>query len=405
MAVTPARRALAVLVPVAVLGALVACADDGDAGADDRGGGEAEQATPPPEQFTGSVEDFYVVPDPLPAGEPGDLIRVQQIEAAPGERGLRIMYHSTDANGDDRAVTGVVHHPTGPPPEGGWPVLAWAHGTSGIAPRCAPSRIPMVPNAYGVEGVRVAPDYVGLGPEGEVHPYLSAAGEGNAMVDGVRAVHQIDGAGAGDRWLVVGHSQGGHAALVTNEIAADAVPAYDLLGTVAIAPGAQFTETYGDEVPFRIITALVLFGGVDENPDIDPASYLSPQVMAAATPVMRDECLGPIIDALVPFAVSPDFYVQDPLDDEAARAWMEENDPGQVVSDSPLLLISGGRDGIVVPARTNALYDRLCDLGQVVQFLDLPEATHDSEPLDAADQISGWLADRLAGEPAPTTCA
>ena len=112
-----------------------------------------------------------------------------------------------------------------------------------------------------------------------------------------------------------------------------------------------------------------------------------------------------IIDALVPFAVSPDFYVQDPLDDEAARGWMEENDPGQVVSESPLLLISGGRDGIVVPARTNALYDRLCDLGQVVQFVDLPEATHDSEPVDAADQISGWLADRLAGEPASSTCA
>lgn len=403
MAVTAVHRALAALVPVALLGSLVACSADDDAGADDRGGDAAEQAADAPEQFTGSVEDFYVVPDPLPPGDPGELIRVQQIDAAPGERGLRIMYHSAD--GGDRAVTGVVHYPTGPPPEGGWPVLAWAHGTSGIAPQCAPSRVPLVPDAYGVEGVRVAPDYVGLGPEGEVHPYLSAAGEGNAMVDGVRAAHQIEEAAAGGRWLVVGHSQGGHAALVTNEIGPDALPEYDLLGTVAIAPGAQFTETYGDEVPFRIITALVLFGSADEHPDIDPASYLSPEVMAVATTVMRDECLGPIIDALVPFAVSPDFYVQDPLDDEVARGWMEENDPGQVVSESPLLLISGGRDGIVVPARTNALYERLCDLGQVVQFIDLPEATHDTEPVDAADQISGWLADRLAGEPASSTCA
>src|SRR5690606_28193025 len=113
----------------------------------------------PPERFTGSVEDFYVAPDPLPPGEPGDLIRVQPVEAPPGEAGLRIMYRSTDGDGEPRAVTGVVYHPTDPPPDGGWPVLASAHGTTGIAPSCAPSRFPSPPEAYGVTGVRVATDY------------------------------------------------------------------------------------------------------------------------------------------------------------------------------------------------------------------------------------------------------
>jgi predicted esterase len=84
---------------------------------------------------------------------------------------------------------------------------------------------------------------------------------------------------------------------------------------------------------------------------------------------------------------------------------MEENDPAQAAVDAPLLLISGDRDIIVVPARTHALYDRLCDLGQVVELVDLPDADHETEPAQAADLIAAWLADRVAGEPATSTCA
>jgi pimeloyl-ACP methyl ester carboxylesterase len=357
-----------------------------------------------PEQFTGTVEEFYDVPDPLPPGRPGDLIRVQQLDAPEGEAGLRIMYHSTDAEGDDRAVTGVVYYPTASPPRGGWPVLASAHGTTGIAPQCAPSRIPLVPNAYGVEGVRVATDYVGLGPVGEVHPYLDAAAEGNAVIDSVRAVDQLDDAHAGDEWLLVGHSQGGHAALVTSEMA-ERLRHHELLGTVAIAPGAQFTETYGDEVQLRIITTMVLFGQAAEDPEIDPAAYLNPDAYAAASRVVAEGCLPDIISTMIPYAVSPAFYVQDPQQEERSRTWMEENDPAQAAVDAPLLLISGDRDIIVVPARTHALYDRLCDLGQVVELVDLPDADHETEPAHAADLISAWLADRVAGEPATSTCA
>ena len=249
------------------------------------------------------MEDFYVVPDPLPPGEPGDLIRVQPIEASAGEAGLRIMYHSTDAEGDDRAVTGVVYHPTGTPPDDGWPVLAWAHGTSGIAPQCAPSRVPAAPPAFGVDGVRVATDYIGLGPVGEVHPYLSAAAEGNAVIDSVRAAGQIPDAHAGTRWLVAGHSQGGHAALMTGEAAAERLPDHELLGTVAIAPGAELGKTYGDEVQVRIITTMVLFGLAAEDPEIDPADYLTPAAYEAARTVVAEACVDSIINTMVVHAV------------------------------------------------------------------------------------------------------
>ena len=406
-------RGLLVLVVGVTVAAGCSSGDGGGAAGDGAGRGAApgettEDASARPaevEHFTGSVDAFYDVPDPLPSGEPGDLIRTMPIDTGdPGEAALRIMYHSTDAEGDDRAVTGLAYYPTGDPPEGGWPILAWAHGTSGLAAPCAPSRGPAPPPDFGVRGVRVATDYVGLGPNGELHPYLSAAAEGNAVIDSVAAVRALPAAHAGDRWVVAEHSQGGHAALVTNEMAADRLPDAELLGAVAIAPGSQLAETYGDDVQVRIITTMVLFGAAADDPDIDPRRYLSPRVYAAAEGAVEDGCVGDVIGAMLPLATSPDFYVTDPRSDPAGRAWLDENDPGQVASESPLLLVQGGQDPIVVPARTAALFDRLCELGQVVDEIDLPTANHDTEPAQAHDQIAAWLAARFAGDPAPDDC-
>ena len=407
-------RALPALLTVAVLAA-AACSSGGD-GSDGSDGSDGPDAGSPAgadtpaapgevESFTGPVDAFYAVPDPLPAGEPGELIRTMPLDAAgPGEVGLRIMYHSTDAEGDDRAVTGVVYHPTGEAPDDGWPILAWAHGTSGIAAPCAPSRVPVAPPAFGVEGVRVATDYIGLGPDGELHPYLSAAAEGHAVIDGVAAARALAEAHAGDRWVVTGHSQGGHAALVTNEMAADRLPEVELLGAVAIAPGSQLGESYGDDLQIRIITTMVLFGAAAEDPEVDPRDYLSPDAYAAAADVIRNRCVGDIITAMVPVAGAADYWVTEPRTDSVGSAWLDENDPGQVASDSPLLIVQGGQDPIVVPARTAALFERLCGVGQVVEQLDLPTATHDTEPTEASDEIATWLAARFAGEPATDGC-
>ena len=187
MSVVRRGTRLGVLV-VGVIALVAGCSDDGGSDAAKATASTTTSAEPTPvEQFTGTLEDFYVVPDPLPPAAPGTLIRTMPIEAPADETGLRIMYHSTDAEDEDRAVTGTVYYPNVGAPEEGWPVLAWAHGTSGLAAPCAPSRNPSPPLDYGVEGVRVATDYVGLGPVGELHPYLSAAAEGHAVVDGVAA--------------------------------------------------------------------------------------------------------------------------------------------------------------------------------------------------------------------------
>ncbi len=66
--------------------------------------------------------------------------------------------------------------------------------------------------------VVVATDYPGLGTPGP-HPYLIGESEGRAVLDSVRAARAIEKAHAGKRFVVWGHSQGGHAALFAGELA------------------------------------------------------------------------------------------------------------------------------------------------------------------------------------------
>jgi Secretory lipase len=183
------------------------------------------------------------VPNPLPPGPPGDLIRKQQVEAPPGARVWRILYHSRSPDGRDIAVSGLIVAPDDPPPLGGFPVVAWAHGTTGLADECAPSqlttpdRIP-VPDLWRHGYVVAATDYEGLGTPGP-HPYLVGDSEARSVLDSVRAAQNVTAASAGAATVVVGRSQGGHAALFAGELARSYAPDIDVLGVVAAAPVAE----------------------------------------------------------------------------------------------------------------------------------------------------------------------
>src|SRR3954454_19648248 len=76
----------------------------------------------------------------LPAGPPGTIVRSQAIKGQPaGRQGWTVLYLSTGLDGRPIAVSGTVFAPTGDAPAAGRPVVAWAHPTTGVASRCAPS--------------------------------------------------------------------------------------------------------------------------------------------------------------------------------------------------------------------------------------------------------------------------
>ena len=86
-------------------------------------------------------QPFYTLPAPVPAGQPGDIVRTEQLQsrAPDGTLAWRILYHSTDVTGADIVVSGTVITPTAAAPAGGRVVVGWAHPTTGAVAKCAPS--------------------------------------------------------------------------------------------------------------------------------------------------------------------------------------------------------------------------------------------------------------------------
>lgn len=373
-------------------------------GTDAPGTTRRPHAPPAPEQYEGPLDEFYRVPDPLPPGEPGDLIRVQAVKQDDSTTTLRVMYHSRDVRDRDRAVTGVITYPNRPAPDGGWPVVAWAHGTTGLSSGCAPSRRSGAAPAFGSEGVAVATDYIGLGPIGERHPYLSGPSEAHSVIDSVRAARLLPDAHAGTTWVAVGHSQGGHSALWTNELGAQYAPELDLRGTAAIAPAAVLDRTFGpaDQIVPRMVGVMALYGMAADHPEIVPEDYVGDEVRARAG-VIDEGCLDQVVAALVGIPAEG-FYKADPLDTEPARSVWRKNDPGHVRVDAPLLVVMGTADVTVVPERVRFLNDQLCRIDQVTELVVVDGANHNDVVTQGGPQLTRWLEGRLAGAPAPDTC-
>ena len=90
----------------------------------------------------GGVSAFYQWASEVPS-TPGTLLRHEPLEEELlleyAGVGKRILYSSESFSGAVVAVSGAVFLPKGEAPEEGWPVLAWSHGTVGVADICAPS--------------------------------------------------------------------------------------------------------------------------------------------------------------------------------------------------------------------------------------------------------------------------
>src|SRR6185312_7239239 len=203
----------------------------------------ARVPAPDPQQGDGGVSPFYTWHGDIPAA-PGQMLRTEPLDPAlglamAGEQ-FRILYTSTDGMDGKTpiVVSGAFYTPKGTAPSGGWPLVAWAHGTTGIADVCAPSwnkrseRDATYLNTWLRQGYAiVATDYQGLGTPGP-HPYLMARPEAYSILDSVRAA--LKGfPNTANRIVLIGQSQGGGAAFATAGIASDYAPELNIRGTVA----------------------------------------------------------------------------------------------------------------------------------------------------------------------------
>jgi pimeloyl-ACP methyl ester carboxylesterase len=365
----------------------------------------------------GSAQNFYEATGADLNGPPGSLIRLEgmniQLTTA---MVYRILYRSTGLDGRIIPVSGMVIAPFREPPPGGWPVIAWAHPTTGIARSCAPSSmypdpvnvIPGINEMLERGYVVAATDYPGLGTRGP-HPYLVGVSEARAVLDSVRAAREMREARAGDRFVVWGHSQGGQAALYTGELAASYAPELKLFGIAAAAPATELGPLFRDDrgsLSGRILSALWL----DSMSQLYRApldTVADPAVIPMIEAVGRN-CIDFVNGELRDLDVARNFPARllksDPTQIEPWKKFIAENTPGRAAPGGPLFIGQGTADQIVDPPVTVNFVSKLCARGAAVRFIEYPGASHEQIAKRSARDAMAWMHGRFAGEPAPSNC-
>jgi alpha-beta hydrolase superfamily lysophospholipase len=364
-------------------------------------------------RFQTDLAPFYTPPEPLPPGQPGDLIRVEGLTPAPaGATAWRILYRSQDMHGNGIAVSGMVFVPTAPAPPGGRPIVAWAHPTTGMADECAPSRQrdPASPTTW-LDGmlangwIVAATDYAGLGTSGTL-PYLVGTSAGQDVINSVRAAQKIEGADAGTRYATWGHSEGGHASLWAGASSTDYAPELSLVGVAAAAPAAELVELM--HAQWQTVTAQVLGPYAVEGwtawyPQLEPGQVLTEDA-ARALPTLAGACLEQLgLEALGRVGLQRAFFALDPTTLPAWSEVAQQNTPGPVPASVPVFIANGTADDVVLPATTTELITGYCRAGIPVTADWMVGQGHTGAGNAAGPAVTAWLADRFAGTASPSS--
>jgi uncharacterized membrane protein HdeD (DUF308 family)/alpha-beta hydrolase superfamily lysophospholipase len=364
------------------------------------------------------VDAFYDAPDDVPS-QPGQLLRIEPFErGVPDDaRAWRILYTTTRDDGIPAVASALVAAPR-TLPAGPRPVIAWAHGTTGVARTCAPSVLadPFGSGAFFVlddvvaQGwVLVATDYVGLGTPGP-HPYLIGEGEGRSVLDAVRAARQIDDLPLEERTIVWGHSQGGHAALWAGQLAESYAPDVGVEGVAALAPASDLpglVDNLGNVPGGSIFATYVLDGYSRTYDDVGFDDYVRPTARVTVREV-AGRCLGEpavFVSVLTSLTTDMSVFSTEPGSGSLGDR-LVENTPGGPFA-APLLIGQGATDPLVLPDVQAAFAASLCADGNTVDFRTYDGRDHvgvvqADSPL--IPDLLAWTQARLDGETATSTC-
>jgi pimeloyl-ACP methyl ester carboxylesterase len=360
------------------------------------------------------ITDFYSAPSNLAATKPGDLLRKAPFTGyslPKGATAVRILYHSLDATGQAVVTSGVVLIPAGTPPRAGWPVIAWAHGTSGVARLCAPSAMKDV--YYGDEGLMpmvaagfavVATDYHGLGPEGP-HQYINKVAQAHDVVYSIPAARSAVPS-LGSKWVADGHSQGGLAAWGVAEAEHD-LKDPDYLGAVSVAGVARevdFFSHLSDTPGVGFYLAFMAAGIHARYPEFNPHDLLSDSVLAHYPDVTTKGCF---YYGYATYAATPSGTLLRPQWEKSVwiHRFFEGNAVGNAPIGGPLFVIAGEADQTVPIDGVRTAVKQICAAKQPVTFRSYPGLDHDPTMEKSTPDQLEWIRARFAGKAATSNCA
>ncbi len=377
--------------------------------------------------YGGRDDEFYDIPNPLPAGQPGDIIKQREVLAPhfPEAKVVQVMYLSTDVHNAPAAVTGTVLIPTLDPselplpaldtqgllpttpltgemlggnlgvPVGGpnytpRPVVGLTPGTRGMGDHCAPSQgfnintlSPLMVDYSTAEyhqlllrGYIVAvTDYVGGGTDAP-ETYLIGRPEGMAGLDVIRAALNLEGTGAAKDSMIgiTGYSQGGQASAWAAQLQPTYAPELNLKGVVTGGPVTDLLDqvdfwNQGGAINSGFLLATMI--GLDNAyPELNLDSYITPEgeafFEAARTQCVYQEIVG------YPGIKTSDVTYPDFAQQPEVRQRMREQQLGHIPPQVPTYIYHGTLDNIVPYQFGEKLRDSWCDQGVTVEFRSGP---------------------------------
>lgn len=350
---------------------------------------------------------------------------------------IRLLRHTMLGVAGKRVpATSLLLVPRTAPPAGGWPLVAWEHGTSTPGQKtCAPSLTPELDGGLTRDGFKsdyvwqiaqfieagyavVAPDLEGIGPDAaSPYPYYDLSSLARSVVASVAAARLAEPKLAA-RWAVVGHSDGGHGALGVEAYAHEAAGT-QFVGTVASAPyvavaahaasfGSAAAAASNQDAALQNLMmqqfqgALMSTGLAVVRPSFDPLSVMGPD-LAATLPTFRTLCSVKAIatiDAAVKargreFSGLKPGWERQP----AMRAFLAANDPMAIPGfrlRKPVLVLQGGADTFVLESLQTKFVERLQGGSTPVTYLRYPDADHFSILHAANADVLRFLRQRFA---------
>ncbi|MGN2438988.1 lipase family protein [Pseudomonas syringae] len=363
----------------------------------------------------GGVPGFYTWAGDLPS-RPGQLLRSELLTPQQGLKNaalnIRILYTSTDGRSSGPiAVSGALFIPEGTPPKGGWPLMAWAHGTVGSADVCAPSfagrsgRDTRYLNEWLGRGYAiVATDYEGLGTPG-LHPFGLSSPLAYSVLDSIRAVQTADFK-LSSRVVVFGQSQGGRAAFAAAVYKKTYAPELNIVGVVATGTpypmasghaGIIGQDTSRDQVtPSLAYNLLRLSTAGLINPSFVATDHLSDRAKPAFG-VSQRGCLHAIEREVVADGLT--FNNSFRRSPEAALDQVNRDSSyPTLTSDIPMFIGTGGKD-VVSPVRSQiALVKDACTAGDRVEWHYYPQLDHSGAVNGSLPDSTRFVEKAFSGE-------
>ncbi|WP_254303429.1 MULTISPECIES: lipase family protein [Nocardiaceae] len=385
-----------------------------------------DQVVLSPDAATTPVTATTSAPEPLPPPNladtgPGSLRSFEPMDDIAddvtelGATATRVVYRSTSGiDGRVTDVSGTVLIPGGAAPEGGWPIISFGHGTTGVLNNCGPSEYAnllgsapivaaLVLNGYAV----TMSDYQGLGLGGDYHPYLDSKTLGYNMIDAVRAARNLVPT-LSNRWAAYGVSLGGMAAWAASDRNGEYGGGLELVGTAAIVPVSDMTglaDAAANGTLTRAQYPLLMYalqGLSISHPEMNLDDYRSGLARERWNDFMQ--CVPPGSD-LVPELVAA-LQPSDlrPVSREATdrlRGWLAGMAVPQAKSTSPLLVMYGSEDDLILEPWTEKALEQACASGDVVEYELHRGEGHGN--LDSTRSLP-WVKARFAGQDVVDTC-